>query len=401
MRGQVELYNNYGAHDEELVYKDANVIVEGAGELVAHMMTYPTPSLSGSPVLSSILDASNYTVQAISFGKASPNFDKHAHHYPLNLTNSSNVVAFQIHASGSPKLTVLPYSASAQVHSGAISYPGGPYLPSYPSPYDQVLESSCIPPAAYDLSGFFPKLTNDIGQNLNMIPYRNSLDLSSLFYNDIPNAAASSAYFLSAGAEGGSSIVSSLGGSAVWFGCYPEGSSVGSTSAYLVSSWDSFQDNGTVDATAIITTIELSSVFNCASSMDIWGYVGQHYCVSGNIAPTEPATDPYLSGLVISALSDSDGSSVAYSTIIGSGDLGSANLYGGITTMGLWSLDVCKSIEDAKQMPPFFPWNPVNNLRKYKLFSKKVFNENICAIRPDVSERAGHKDLTLIWRLYF
>jgi hypothetical protein len=56
MRGEVEIWRN-----DELLLKEPNMLVDGAGELLADIMTV-SPSLSGveDHATSSILDASNY-----------------------------------------------------------------------------------------------------------------------------------------------------------------------------------------------------------------------------------------------------------------------------------------------------------------------------------------------------
>jgi len=434
MRGQIELYTNYNTDEEKLLYQDENVIVDGAGELIADIMTYPTPSLSGvslrggycslgesvygnqticeaaggnwtETAISSILDASNYTIQAISFGKASKNFAKHAHTYPSSLSNSSTIIAFETNA---VKIAVLPYALSGQQYFGVSSYPGGTYLPSYPDPLDRVLEKGSIPPVAYTLSSAFPQLGEDWGQNLNMIPYRDSLTLSSLIPDNIITGSGTNQPGDGLGPNPGiwspsgmddTSFISSLGGSAVWLGCYPESSSFGgATSAYMTSSWGGISDSTIIDEDSVVGSGVYLSQFNSASSMDIFGFVGKHYCVNGNIAPAGESNAG--SGLIISALENSDGSSLAYMVTIGSGDMGCANLYGGITTAGLWSLDVCKSMQ-ANRHPPPFMFDPISNKRRYKLFSKKVFNENICRLTATADMGNGHKDLTFIWRLFF
>ena len=64
MRGVVEIWRG-----DELILEEPNMLVDGAGELLADIMT-ASPSLSGiqDTPTSSILDASNYRIQAISFG---------------------------------------------------------------------------------------------------------------------------------------------------------------------------------------------------------------------------------------------------------------------------------------------------------------------------------------------
>ena len=54
------------------------MLVDGAGELIVDVMT-ANRSLSGIPSASAILDTSNYTLHAISYGKDADGFRNHAH----------------------------------------------------------------------------------------------------------------------------------------------------------------------------------------------------------------------------------------------------------------------------------------------------------------------------------
>ena len=75
MRGEVEIWDG-----DKLLHKESNLLVNGAGELLADIMTV-SPSLSGitDHATSSILDSSNYTIQAISFGKDASAYQYNAH----------------------------------------------------------------------------------------------------------------------------------------------------------------------------------------------------------------------------------------------------------------------------------------------------------------------------------
>ena len=75
MRGEVEIWDG-----DKLLHKESNLLVNGAGELLADIMTV-SPSLSGitDHATSSILDSSNYTIQAISFGTDKLAYRNNAH----------------------------------------------------------------------------------------------------------------------------------------------------------------------------------------------------------------------------------------------------------------------------------------------------------------------------------
>ena len=145
-----------------------------------------------------------------------------------------------------------------------------------------------------------------------------------------------------------------------------------------------------------VVSANVSGNFNTVGSMDFRGYVN---VTSG--------TNP-LNGLVTSSVNVSSNGELIYIVTIASGDCTLANLYGGITQLGLWSYDLNKNIELGYNPPYAFRRYPeetgtyLNPLR-YKLFAKKVFNENILKIK-DSGTTAGlknHQNLTVRWRLYF
>lgn len=147
---------------------------------------------------------------------------------------------------------------------------------------------------------------------------------------------------------------------------------------------------------ATVVSANVSGNFNTVGSMDFRGYVN---VTSG--------TDP-LKGLVTSSVNVSSNGELIYIVTIASGDCTLANLYGGVTQLGLWSYDLNKNIELGYNPPYAFRRYPeqtgtyLNPLR-YKLFAKKVFNENILKIK-DNGTTAGlknHQNLTVRWRLYF
>ena len=86
MRGEVEIWRG-----DELISRESNLIVDGAGATIADIMTVPhsisgtTLAVPGSrqyPTASAILDASNYRVQAMSFGEDAAAYQLNAHTLP-------------------------------------------------------------------------------------------------------------------------------------------------------------------------------------------------------------------------------------------------------------------------------------------------------------------------------
>jgi len=273
-----------------------------------------------------------------------------------------------------------------------------------------------------DLSGVFSGI--DVGQNLNMIPYRDTSGLGTVLRYP---AAFSSYHSLSS--VGGVSYVKNslipkvtnvlgygldsstlsgigtLGNDAYIFGCYPEGSSTGGSDWRLVSALDS----STAYHNPVLSGT-YSGTFNSASSMDTFGYVTM--IMSGSPETTAGyAMSSLASGLCVSGSAESfpEEGIVEYSVLFGSGDRGYSNLYGGIYNMGLWTIDLDKSLK-AGNSPPY-SFDPLNNPRKYRLFATKhltipltIIQDNVAGGAPAWPLNAGalnYKDLIIKWRLHF
>jgi len=83
-----------------------------------------------------------------------------------------------------------------------------------------------------------------------------------------------------------------------------------------------------------------------------------------------------------------------------SGDLGLANLYGGIYNIGLWTVDIKEAL---KYSSPPFVFDPIDNPLRYRLFSSKKFIDNLSRI-SDNGATAGslnYADLKIRWTLDF
>jgi hypothetical protein len=57
------------------------------------------------------------------------------------------------------------------------------------------------------------------------------------------------------------------------------------------------------------------------------------------------------------------------------GDCGTLNLFGGVYHLGVWCLDIKEMLKQGYSPP--YSFNPLNNIRKYRLFAKKTFNRDI------------------------
>lgn len=347
MQGIVEVYKNFGTENQEMILQEDNLLVDGASEQIAHMMTV-SPSLSSVAGASSLLDTSNYTIQAISFGKGAASYKKNAHNNIFSGTILSEILGDL----ANPSATIIAVN-TVSAHGGS-SYTPESDLPSYPSPLDTQLEVSSESPgdvSAIDFSN---------GQNLNLVP--------SSYTHTLAAYATVHIY-------------------RQFYGCYPDTSTLGSKYKIV---------NGDGDT---IVASSYYSLFNTVSSMDLRGFVGAVYDPGAKVGLE--GSDP-ASGMVVSSCGDfSSTGEVAYITTIGSGDLGYSNLFGGIYNMGLWTMDNVAMLKNGKMAP--YKFGVVDNPRTYKLFSKKSFTDNLCKI-SDVGNDQGafnYQDLTIIWRIRF
>ena len=410
IKGKVEIYTDYGNIDQKLVCEDNNVVVDGAGEIIVDMLT-TTPSLSGIPSAAAILDTSNYTIQAMTFGKDEEGYKRHAHTDSWSGLDYSWSTGASGTGTGSTTLlfsgAMVFTSSNNNPDSGVSSYfPSGSHyniLPRFPAPNDSKLEfnsKTLLNTMIYQTNTYadpYPSALaagiettlsgwDSIGHNTNVL-------LDEEGTNFAPGAGVTLGLGLIQGA-------------------FPRGYLEGGTSGAIFSSVGQLSNGvaitgpGIVEHGGIGCSANYIGTFNTAKSMDVSGYLGQVYNEYGAVGSGFTfASHPniYSSGIVVSANTNfSSTGEVIYQTVIGAGDLGFTNLYGGIYNIGLWALDVKESLKTG--MPPY-SWTPKANVRKYKLFSKKSFTKNLAYIQDSVNAKnAGmnnYKDLTLIWRLHF
>ena len=353
-------------------------------------------------------------------------------------------------------------SDAGTVRVSGSYYPNGDivssYLPTnsldtlsrkYPDPLDSHLVSTDMKgnyldtESPFDASSVLSGL--GIGQNLNMLPYRNQVgDLStygeSLWYNAFPAnvdegnpqydmwKAYTSAYTAWDKTNLPLSAMGNIGPQALTMGCYAEGSSspAGGTEWAIVSSLDNSGGYGWYGEDAMLSGV-YDGGFNEASSMDALGYVGKVYNPmaaqgnSGNVGLSVQGVALSAYGLIVSSPgtaidTDTFGSwgKVTYECTISSGDCGMANLYGGISNIGLWTLDTKETIKTDSEfiteteptaLTPPFTFNPLFPL-KYRLFSSKKFIENLTRVSDDRSGAfpagaIGHRDLKIRWTIDF
>ena len=280
-----------------------------------------------------------------------------------------------------------------------------------PNPENTRLETSSV--QSLDFSANFSSM--EFGQNPNFIPFRSFSaagemtrepymfsawgDSSSVKYcvNSLQglfgsNTAAYSYYWGLDHMQG----IGSLGNQAFYLGCYPEGSSTGGSTYAMVSALDT--------STAYENLIHSGTyygTFNEASSMDNFGFVNM---IMSSVPITGYTMSSTASGLCLSAppaTSYIGPEYIEYSVMLGAGDVGYSNLYGGINKMAMWTIDIPESLKSGNTPP--YAFSTLDNPRKYRMFCTKHFQKNICNI-IDRSGNPGadqYSDLQIKWRIHF
>ena len=358
MKGIVKIIKNGSPLEES-----PNMILDGMGQVLAEAMMV-SPSLSSISSASALLDTSNYTIQAISFGKDARGYVNHAHNPPDSVSAQTiidHIVRVEVPTSytTSSYITsdVNTYSNSVATGRGLdVATSGETYnlLPEYSNPNQTRLEQKFF--------GLAVDVSSEVGHNLN------KLDVSGGFSNR------------------------------ELYGCYPDASG---TKYYLLSNWDNLNTpiGQVLDAGASGTAY---SLFNSVSSMDRDGFVKMSVS-SANEADKLGASVDYgshsgmvvwASGSVANHIQTNTGFSstgkVQYITTVSGGDLLFAGLFGGIYTLGLWAIDIKESIRNGINAP--FPFNYLDNKIKYKLVARKTFTKDLTFVQ-DYSTSSGYKFL--------
>jgi hypothetical protein len=162
---------------------------------------------------------------------------------------------------------------------------------------------------------------------------------------------------------------------------------------------------------------DVSGRYNTVGSMDKEGYLVaypiQNHPASGDTTQgvgVSAATTSSLASVSYTGGGLVDGSAafigspaVCYNFTISSTDLLCLAAYKGVTNIGLWALD---AKETFKSEAAPVAWTTPTNNRKYKLFAKKVFSEDLTTIQ-DVGTGGNdggiinYVDLTIQWRINF
>lgn len=364
MRGEVQIWAG-----DELLHQEPNLIVDGAGEVLADIMTV-SRSLSGieDHATSSILDASNYTIQAISFGTGSDAFRNNAH----VLTDGKRSLLETLYGFFVSSIIPVP-SVVVNYPLDASSYYPEVGLPATPNPANRTLDFNTNVSAVVGgvaVSSVFP----GNGQITNFMP---SAIMSSVCEGTIFSSTASA-----------HSVASVMG-------AFPEGSGTGFTQQ---TKNYTYAGDGTNFAWS--PSNRSGSYFNEASSMDVSGFVNM---IMSSVAGPGYSSSSSASGLILSATGPDfhKNGLVVYEVTLAADDIALANSYGGIYSFGLWTIDMKQCLLNGNTPP--FAFSVLNNPRKYKLFCFKGLSKNLAYIQDNGTDPGdyNYKDLKLQWRLYF
>jgi len=301
------------------------MFVQGFGEVLTDALTV-NPALADLPSASSILDTSNFTFQAVAFGKDAGGFVQHSHAISsIQYVNGNSASGASAYDDG--LLTIINYASDAP--SGASSYiPSGTYL-KFLSTYDSVPNY----PSVTDT-----RLERGSTLNANLSGYQYASALPDLGHYANP------------------ALDSQL--SAVWNkigGFIPTGS------FYAYAFYNKDLSN--------IYVGNVSSFLNGNQLMDKDGYL---IISPSSVAQNDTGSPDYSQGsIMVSSAGGSRTPSEGRMTIknrFQQGDAVCMAAFGGIKHVGVYCLDL-KEMLNSSLIPPY-GWDALNNIRKYKLVAK-------------------------------
>jgi hypothetical protein len=322
------------------------MFTQGFGEVLTDLLTV-NPALADLPSASAILDTSNYTFNAITYGKDAQGFNFHGH-----------TVSSTQYVNGDSSLGVSGYnSGTLAVRAYNETNPGSYYfsstyaqfsstynsVPRYPSPYDRRLE-----------------IESTSTTNVSAFPYASALPDVGHYSN------------LAVGDENVSGLWNIVGGfppsgdSGAWLLLFnDEGLQV---SGNLSGVYNEF---GLVDSSGFVKINEASGLDNGLSSLTN---------TQGGALSGGPCVFSGQTGVAVSS-----GESLL-AVVPQLGDAAALAAFGGISHIGVWCLDL-KGMLASGLMPPY-SWDHLNNNRQYKLVSKVTFWDNLLE-HHDVSIFSG------------
>ena len=288
--------------------------LQAFGEVITDALTV-NPALGDIPSASAILDTSNYTFQAVTFGKDSQGFQYHAHSVST-IEGPGDYNGGQVIIQSYEDSSVSSYYVSS-THLAVADYVSS--LPSYPAITDTRLERGST-----SVSSFSPNLGH----------YTNIAIDSSL--PEAGWANPSNAWNVA--------------------GSYPPPGNIGE---YI------FLDNSGVQ----LFSGTLSSHYNDNQLVDVNGYIK----VSDTIYSAD-STNFDEGSFLVSTVSYPTGS-FRLKTRLAMGDAASLAAFGGVNHIGAYCLDMKSML--AEGLTPPYAWDALNNTRNYKLVAKTTVVDNL------------------------
>mgnify|MGYP003628131126 CR=1 FL=1 len=442
MKGQVQIYVNYGTSKEKKIFEGKNTILPTFGRAIARAMMVPssTGSTAGSSVSSTasavstssvgVYNCSSYGPQAMSFGKdvsayeGSCGFGASA---PKDVSeptifNSHHLVSF----SGDPSSTFLA-SAIFGVSSTHLYSPKAirsDYRPNLnlnklePCSITPVLRHSILDPVNGPSAILMTAVSGDTGWTKTAATTMSSSlvisgmqeAISELVRRDPGhnlNIAAKPWYLLSY-----VSGIDQRKGDAVYAqasGFYNSLSVQSKTAikrfANLLGCYAA-SSNSTIDTSAVV----VSSFPTVASTWN--GTIanigsGKHPTGAGSGLIAGPASafnttmDPfgYAQLTINNATTASSDLYVEYKCVINGKDKALSNFYGGIYNVGLWSIDVDKTVLENPNSQIPLKFHELYNPLRYNLLAQRRINSIIGY--EDAYDMVSMNDFTVIWRISF
>lgn len=311
------------------------MLTQGFGEVLTDILTV-NPILQSVSSASSILDASNYTFNAITFGKDAAGFGYHAHVVSsFDTQNLFGFLPYPANANNGFVLAIRGNTASpSSYHSSSThlllssTYKS---LSNYPSIYDNRLErADTISTMQYNLSalsfayaaGSIPAGDPSLIVSSNVGHYINSVVDTNVLYSSLWNV----------------------------IGAYPPS---GNISKYML-----------LDISGgFVLSGNLSGVLNSKQIVDRLGFIK----INQAINVTSVSGGPYIT----SSANFTTNPGVTLGAKLEKGDAVSLCLFGGVNHIGVWCLDLKEMLKSGLNPP--YSWNYLNNTRKYKLVAKATF----------------------------
>jgi len=418
--GEVEVFKIYEDGTSKSVIRENNMVVDGASEVIVDMLT--TPYSLKNVDNSAALDCSNFMVQAVSFGKAQKLYGgsvamSAAQTSDIGMHSVFNNRAFSsVYVAKDPTSDVLSSAWIGGVSLDGSSFRSSTDLPKSPNPRDLRLEDSSktqiefyYENSAAALSSYADQgivtfnptsatLLGDYGHNLNSL-YASSVKSIATLHQGCYAPSDGMDLYIFDGSRTKPDIEAidpEAVGAAAPYNVY-----LLTSTAKLESVSGHYNRVGCLDQNGFLRAYPLQ--YHPASATGDTS-IG----VSISAADTNSlGTLSYTGGgLLAGSTAFLERPTVCYNFTISAPDLKALAAYKGVTNIGLWALDLKETLK--LEAAPISWTTPTNN-RKYKLFAKKIFSEDLTYIQDInagglLASDAGignYSNLNIQWRMNF